>query len=296
MTAMSRLLARFPPGWRAYAELVRIDKPIGTLLLLWPVLSALWLAADGLPEVRLLLVFLAGTVLTRAAGCAVNDFADRDFDGHVMRTQNRPLASGRIAPKNALIVAAVLFLIAFSLVLLTNQLTVMLAFVGLFLASFYPFTNRCSHYPQLFLGIAFSWGIPMAFCAVTASWPSLACWLLFAANLSWVVAYDTEYAMVDRDDDLRIGIKSTAIAFGRYDRLWIGLFQAAMLATLVALSFVAGLGSLYYLALAVIAGLFLHQQKLIFERKPDQCFVAFQHNNRVGLVLFCGIALDTTLA
>lgn len=295
MTLTSFSLQRIPDPWRAYLELTRVDKPIGSLLLLWPVLSALWLASEGLPDTSLLMIFIAGTLLTRAAGCAVNDFADRHFDGQVARTQARPLVTQRITSKAALILAAILFFLAFILVTMTNRLTVLLAAVGLLIACCYPFVKRFSNYPQVVLAVAFSWGVPMAFSAVTGELPTLTGWWLFIATLLWVMVYDTEYAMVDREDDLKIGVKSTAIAFGRYDRLWIGLFQVATLGGLGLLWLLAGLGYLYLLSLLVVTGLFAHQQRLISKREADQCFFAFRQNNLVGLALFCGIALDPIL-
>lgn len=280
--------------WRAYIELIRLEKPIGTLLLLWPTLAALWLAAAGLPDARLIFIFVLGTFIARSAGCIINDIADRDFDGAVERTSTRPLANNRISTKAALIFCILLLLIAFLLTLLTNPLTVLFAVGGLAVICCYPFVKRISHYPQAVLGIAFSWGIPMAFAAQTAALPSQTAWLLFTANLLWVIAYDTEYAMADRKDDLLVGIKSTAIAFGKFDLFMIGLLQVASLACLFWLGLVAGLGAFFFSALALMFGLFVYQHFLIRTRDPKSCFQAFRHNNLVGLALFVGVALDVS--
>lgn len=234
---------------REYALLMRLHRPIGILLLAWPTLWALWIAADGRPDTTVLAVFLAGIVLMRSAGCVINDYADRGFDPHVERTRDRPIAAGRVSPAEALALFVVLAAAAFGLVLLLNALTVALAVVGAFLATTYPFLKRYTHLPQFYLGAAFGWGVPMAFAAQTGTVPPLA-WLVFAANIFWSVAYDTEYAMVDRDDDLRIGVKSTAILFGSLDRLMVGAAHAATLGLLALVGILADLGILYYVGLA----------------------------------------------
>ena len=273
----------------AYWRLMRMDRPIGTLLLLWPPLWALWLAAQGQPNWPVLLVFVLGVVVMRAAGCVINDYADRHFDGHVKRTANRPLPSGDVRPSEARWLFVALVALAFVLVLTLNSLTIVLSLVALALAAVYPFMKRFTHLPQLVLGVAFGWSIPMAFAAQMNLLP-LSCWLLLLANICWTVAYDTQYAMVDRDDDLRIGIKSTAILFGRFDKLIIGLLQLATLLLLVLVGVLSQLGSLYYWSLLACAALFVYQQQLLKERERDACFQAFLNNNYVGMVLFCGIA------
>ena len=273
----------------AYWRLMGMDRPIGTLLLLWPPLWALWLAAQGQPNWPVLLVFVLGVVVMRAAGCVINDYADRHFDGHVKRTANRPLPSGDVRPSEARWLFVALVALAFVLVLTLNSLTIVLSLVALALAAVYPFMKRFTHLPQLVLGVAFGWSIPMAFAAQMNQLP-LSCWLLLLANICWTVAYDTQYAMVDRDDDLRIGIKSTAILFGRFDKLIIGLLQLATLLLLVLVGVLSQLGSLYYWSLLACAALFVYQQQLLKERERDACFQAFLNNNYVGMVLFCGIA------
>lgn len=273
----------------AYWRLMRMDRPIGTLLLLWPTLWALWLAAQGQPNWPVLLVFVLGVVVMRAAGCVINDYADRHFDGHVKRTANRPLPSGDVRPSEARWLFVALVALAFVLVLTLNSLTIVLSLVALALAAVYPFMKRFTHLPQLVLGVAFGWSIPMAFAAQMNLLP-LSCWLLLLANICWTVAYDTQYAMVDRDDDLRIGIKSTAILFGRFDKLIIGLLQLTTLLLLVLVGVLSQLGSLYYWSLLACAALFVYQQQLLKERERDACFQAFLNNNYVGMVLFCGIA------
>lgn len=275
-----------------YLRLVRLDRPIGSLLLLWPTWWALWLAADGWPDGSLLVIFTVGVLLMRAAGCAINDYADRHVDGHVKRTRNRPLATGEAAPHEALFLFAILSLMAFALVLLTNALTVQLSFVGLALAACYPFAKRYTHLPQVVLGLAFTWGVPMAFAAQTGTVPPEA-WLLFVAAALWPVIYDTFYAMVDREDDLRIGVKSTAILFGNDDRLITGLLQALMLLTLFLVGQRFELGFGYAIALLIAASLFVYQQFLIRNRDRGACFQAFLNNNWVGAALFIGIVLDT---
>lgn len=280
-------LARVPD----FLHLTRLDRPIGTWLLMWPTLWALWVAAEGIPVRDLVLIFVAGVYLMRAAGCVINDYADRHFDGHVKRTRNRPLATGRITEGEAQALFLFLVMAAFVLVWFTNLFTVMLSLVGVVLAFIYPFMKRYTHLPQLFLGAAFSWAIPMAFGAVLGYLPVEA-WLLFLANLAWTVAYDTEYAMVDRDDDLRIGIKSTAVLFGRADRLMIGLLQAITLGLLAWVGLRLSLGVFFWLGLATMAATFLHQQRLIRDRERERCFQAFLNNHWSGLVVFAGIALS----
>ena len=279
----------------AYARLIRLDRPIGSLLLMWPMLWALWIAGNGHPDGYVLLVFVAGVFLMRSAGCAINDYADRDFDPHVERTRQRPLAAGAIRPWEALAVALVLALVSFALVLTMNRLTVMLSFVAVLLAALYPFTKRWTQWPQLFLGFAFAWAVPMAFAAQSGRLDAGA-WGMFAASCLWIVAYDTEYAMVDRNDDLKVGIKSTAIRFGRFDRLIIGLFQAGFLAMLAGLGVHYGLGRAFDAGLAAALALFAYQQWLIRGRGRDACFRAFLHNNWVGAVIFLGIVADFALA
>ena len=275
----------------ALLRLMRLDKPIGTLLLLWPTLWALWIAAEGVPDYDLLCIFIAGTFLTRSAGCVINDLADRHWDGAVKRTSARPLVTGAVSAREARILFAVLMLAAFVLVLFTNKLTIGLSVVAVLLASTYPFMKRYTHLPQLALGAAFSWGIPMAFAAQRGYLPA-ALWLLYAGNLLWTVVYDTKYAMVDRDDDLVVGIKSTAILFGEYDRLIIGILQVLCLLTLYAAGEAFALGSSFQLALLAVAGLFCYHQYLIRRRDREACFKAFLHNNWVGLVIFLGIVLN----
>lgn len=275
---------------RALLQLIRFDKPIGTLLLLWPTLWALWIAAGGVPDLKLLLIFILGTFLTRSAGCIINDLADRKVDGAVARTNARPLVTGAVTEKQAIALFIALLLLAFGLVLLTNTLTVMLSVVAVVLASSYPFMKRYTHLPQLVLGAAFSWGIPMAFAAQRGELPP-ALWLVYLGNLLWTVVYDTKYAMVDRDDDIKVGIKSTAILFGRHDRLIVAALQVAALLVFYAAGMAFELGPFYNAALLVTAGLFAYHQYLIRDRNPEACFTAFLHNNWVGMVIFAGIVL-----
>ena len=282
-TAISRLAL--------YAELIRLDRPIGILLLLWPGLWALWIAGNGEPPWRIVLIFIAGTALMRSAGCAINDYADRDLDGHVQRTRQRPLASGRVTPREAVLVAAALALAAFLLVLFLNQKTILMSIVAVTLAALYPFMKRYTHMPQLVLGMAFGWAVPMAFTALQNQVPPVA-WVLFAATVVWALIYDTMYAMVDRSDDLKIGIKSTAILFGRHDRAIIAVLQLLMLGLLWWAGVLAGRGGWYWLGLCTAALLFLFQQWLIREREAAACFRGFLNNNQVGMALFAGIFLD----
>lgn len=274
-----------------YALLMRLHRPIGIFLLLWPTLWGLWFAAQGQPNTHVLVVFVLGVVLMRSAGCVINDYADRNFDPHVERTRDRPIASGRVQPREALILFTVLCLIAFGLVLTLNRLTILLSFAGAFLAATYPFLKRYTSLPQFYLGAAFGWSIPMAFAAQVGEVPALA-WIVFAANIFWSVAYDTAYAIVDRDDDLRVGVKSTAILFGRYDRWWIGIFHAVTLALLALAGFIAVRGILYYAGLLAAAGYAVYQQYLMRSRNRDGCFRAFLNNNRFGAVIFAGLLLD----
>ena len=269
---------------------MRLDKPIGILLLLWPTLWGLWLAADGPPDMFILTVFVLGTVLMRSAGCVINDYADRNIDPHVVRTKNRPLATKAVSTKEALLLSAGLSLCAFLLILPLNRLTLELAVFALFLAASYPFTKRFFAMPQAYLGIAFSFGIPMAFAAQTGELP-LIVWLLMAANLLWVIAYDTEYAMVDRDDDLKIGIKTSAITFGHFDVMGIMLCHAGFLSIMIGIGLMQKLGFAYYVGLIAASGLIIYQYRLIRERDPVLCFRAFLHNNWVGAVVFAGIVL-----
>ncbi|MBA0168228.1 4-hydroxybenzoate octaprenyltransferase [Pectobacterium sp. CFBP8739] len=274
--------------WLAYCRLMRIDKPVGSLLLLWPTLWALWLAGGGVPAPWTFFVFVAGVFLMRAAGCVINDYADRHFDGHVKRTASRPLPSGEVSEQSAKVLFVVLVLLAFGLVLTLNKMTIWLSVAGLGLAWVYPFMKRVSHLPQFVLGAAFGWSIPMAYAAVSESLP-VTCWMMFLAYICWTVAYDTQYAMVDRDDDLKIGVKSTAILFGRFDNLIIGLLQFSMLALLLILGKISGLGTPYYISLLVAGGMFVYQQILTAGRERDACFKAFHNNKYVGMAIFIGV-------
>ena len=280
--------------FQALLQLIRFDKPIGTLLLLWPTLWALWIAAAGVPDWDLLLIFCLGTFLMRSAGCVVNDLADRHWDGEVNRTQGRPLVTGSVTLREARLLFVALLAVAFVLVLFTNPLTVKLSFGAVALASTYPFMKRYTHLPQVVLGAAFSWSIPMAFAAQTGELPA-GLWLLYLGNLLWTMAYDTKYAMVDRDDDLVVGIKSTAILFGDRDRLIIGLLQLSFIGLMIMAGVNFNLGTFYYLGLVAAAGLCVYHQYLIRERDPTACFQAFLHNNWVGVVIFAGLLLDFAL-
>ena len=275
----------------AYERLMRLDKPIGILLLLWPTLWALWLASRGIPDWIVLLIFVTGAVLMRSAGCVMNDIADRKYDGLVERTKNRPLATNEVSAKEAYLLASGLCLVAFGLVLLFNKTTIMLSFVALFLAATYPFTKRFLAIPQAYLGVAFGFGIPMAFAAVNDYIPPLA-WVLLVANVFWAIAYDTEYAMVDRDDDLKIGIKSSAIFFGKYDVIAVMACYAAMLGLLVYVGQFMGDGKYYYIGLGAALILACRQYILIKDRNKTNCFKAFLHNNWIGLVIFIGLAIE----
>jgi 4-hydroxybenzoate polyprenyltransferase len=283
------------PSWRerlgAYVHLVRLHKPIGIFLLMWPALWALWLAGMGQPPWGVVLIFIGGVVLMRSAGCAINDYADRDFDAHVARTSGRPLALGVISPAEAVGVFVVLSLLAFGLVLLLNWQSVAMSVVAVALAVVYPFMKRYTHVPQLFLGAAFGWAVPMAFMAIGETIPLYA-WVLFAATVIWALIYDTQYAMVDREDDLKIGIKSTAILFGRHDRLIVALLQLLMLAMLLWVGAAAGRGGAYVVGLGVAAALAAYQQWLMRDREPRRCFIAFLNNNYFGMAIFIGLVLD----
>jgi 4-hydroxybenzoate polyprenyltransferase len=278
----------------AMSQLIRFDKPIGTLLLLWPTLWALWIAASGVPDFKLLFIFIAGTFLTRSAGCVVNDLADRNLDGEVDRTRNRPLVTGAVTVNEALALCGVLCLCAFILVLFTNSLTIALSLIAVLLAAIYPFLKRYTNLPQIALGAAFSWGIPMAFAAQLGELPA-ALWLLYTGNLLWTVAYDTKYAMVDREDDVKMGAMSTAILFGEADRYVVGALQALSLTALYLAGLRFELGLYFNLSLIAAAGLFAYQQYLIRERNPAACFKAFKHNNWVGLAIFVGIIMHYQL-
>ena len=271
-----------------YALLMRLHRPIGIYLLLWPTVWALWIAGDGQPSLHVTLVFITGVVLMRSAGCVINDFADRHFDPHVERTKNRPLASGEVSAKEAMLLFIALALLAFVLVLTLNWQTILMSFVGALLATIYPFTKRFTHLPQFFLGAAFAWSIPMAFMAETESVPLVA-WILFLVTLLWAVAYDTMNAMVDRDDDLQIGVKSTAILFGQADRLVIGIIQFLVLLLLLWAGVEAVLSWPYYVALVAAFALSVYQQLLIKDREKTACFDAFLNNNWFGAVIFGGI-------
>lgn len=279
---------------KAFWQLARFDRPIGSLLLLWPTLWALFLAADGIPNLHVLVVFFLGVIFMRAAGCVINDFADRHFDGHVKRTANRPMPSGKVTEREALGVFGFFVLVSFLLVLTMNQLTIMLSVVGVLLAACYPFMKRYTHLPQLVLGVAFGWSIPMAY-AAQAGDVSLTTWLLFAANILWTIAYDTQYAMVDRDDDVNVGIKSTAILFGRFDKLIIGVLQLATVGLLIAVGMTEQLGQVYYWLLLFASSLFVYQQMLLKARQRESCFRAFLNNNYFGMLVCAGIMLSVCL-
>lgn len=275
----------------AYIQLMRFDKPIGILLLLWPTYWALWLANDGIPSFHLLIVFTLGVILMRAAGCVINDFADRAFDGHVERTKNRPLPSGFISEKECKILFILLVIIAFLLVLTLNTLTLFLSVIAVILAFIYPFMKRVTHLPQLILGMAFGWSIPMAYSATLSTIP-IEGWLLFIANINWTIAYDTMYAMVDKEDDLNINVKSTAILFGHFDRLIIGILQSSTLILFIIIAVMHPLLWRFYLLLAIAMAFFVYQQWLIKEREREQCFRAFLNNNYVGMIIFLAIIVS----
>jgi 4-hydroxybenzoate polyprenyltransferase len=278
-----------------YARLIRLDRPVGIYLLLWPTLWALWIAADGLPPLHILFIFVAGVALMRSAGCAINDFADRHIDPHVERTRSRPLARGSIRPWEAVVVFLFLSALAFVLVLFTNPLTVMFALVAVALAATYPFTKRFHSLPQVHLGAAFAWAVPMAFTAVHNTFPPPIAWLLFVTTLTWAVVYDTFYGMVDREYDLALGVRSTAILFGEQDRLVTGILQVLVWLGLYLVGQQAGFGGIYLGALVVVAMLMFYQQFLIFDREPEACFRAFRNNHHLGLVVLVGMVGDTLL-
>lgn len=278
-----------------YARLMRLDKPIGIFLLLWPTLWALLIASDGQPDQKVLLIFVLGVILMRSAGCVINDYADRDIDRHVSRTQNRPLTSGRVSTREAKILFLILCLAAFVLVLQLNKLTLLLSIAGVLLAAIYPFMKRITHLPQVVLGAAFGWSVPMAFAAQTGAVPQIA-WLMFLATLLWATAYDTMYAMVDSEDDLALGVKSTAILFGDSDRQIIGVIQIMVLLCLLMIGRQAELGLIYYISVLLAGILFVYQQYLIRFRTREGCFQAFLNNNWVGAVIFLGILFDYMFA
>ena len=284
---MAKLIDRL----HQYALLMRLNKPIGIFLLLWPTLWALWVASEGTPDPLVAAVLVLGVVLMRSAGCVINDYADRDFDPHVPRTLARPLAAGRVSTWEAIVLFLVLAFIAFLLVLLLNWNTVLLSLVALPLAATYPFMKRYTHLPQVHLGVAFGWAVPMAFTAQTGEFPPPIAWLLLTGVVLWAVAYDTIYAMVDREDDIRIGVKSTAILFAEADRAIIGAIQATFLVVLVLVGQKLQLGAYYYTGLAVAASLMAYQQYLIKDRQPERCFRAFLNNNWLGMAVFAGIFL-----
>ncbi|MCF6250706.1 MAG: 4-hydroxybenzoate octaprenyltransferase [Methylococcaceae bacterium] len=276
---------------KQYWLLARFDKPIGILILLWPALWALWVASDGKPDSFVLFIICAGVVLMRAAGCVINDYADRDFDPHVERTKQRPIAAGKVSPKEALLLFVVLCLTAFVLVLQLNLMTILLSFVAAFLAASYPFMKRYTHLPQAYLGIAFGFAVPMSFSAQTGSIPAVA-WVMYLLVMLWALVYDTMYAMVDKDDDLKIGVKSTAILFGDKDREIMAGLQLVIIFLLIVIGQMQQLGSIYYTSVVVAFGLSVYQQKLIFNREKALCFKAFLNSNYFGLVVFIGLVLD----
>ncbi|MTI63233.1 4-hydroxybenzoate octaprenyltransferase [Methylophaga sp.] len=277
-------------GLQPYLRLMRLDRPIGILLLMWPTLSALWIAAEGMPDLLVLTVFILGVIIMRSAGCAINDFADRKVDGEVWRTEGRPLATGELQARDAVIVFTLLALAAFGLVLLLNTMTIFMSLVAVLLAATYPFMKRYTYLPQIYLGMAFGWAIPMAFTAQTGTVPVIA-WLLFMANIIWTTVYDTFYAMADREDDLKVGIKSTAILFGDDDLVIQGILQFAYLIVMVLIGQQLQLSLIYYLGIAVAAGLFIYQQYLSHHREPKACLRAFLNNNWVGMVIFLSLVL-----
>ena len=288
---MTNLATQLRPYW----QLTRMNRPIGILLLLWPTLTALWIAAGGLPDIKILLIFIAGVVLMRAAGCAINDFADRHIDGQVWRTENRPLATGALTAKQAVLTFVVLALIAFMLVLLLNPFTIALSLVAVLLAAVYPFMKRFTYLPQLVLGMAFGWAIPMAFAAQTNALPVIV-WWLFVANIIWTTMYDTFYAMADREDDLQAGVKSTAILFGQKDLLIQGMLQIGYLLILLFIGLQLQFGMLFYIGLAIAAVLFVYQLWLSKDRERHACLKAFLNNNWVGAVIFISIVLHYSLS
>ena len=290
MTYPMSLSAKLPH----YARLMRIDKPIGTLLLLWPTLWALWFAADGWPPLYLLVIFVLGTFLMRSAGCVINDYADRNIDGHVERTRNRPLATGMVSTREALLLALGLSVLAFMLLLPLDGLVIWLSVPALFLAASYPFTKRFLAIPQAYLGIAFGFGIPMGFAAILGEVPAIA-WLMLLANVFWAIAYGTEYAMVDRPDDIKIGVKSSALTFGRFDVIAVMLCYAITLGLLALVGVMAERGTAWFVGLLVAAAIALYHYALIRERERGACFRAFRHNNWLGAAVFAGLLIDDLL-
>ncbi|MCF6189417.1 MAG: 4-hydroxybenzoate octaprenyltransferase [Cocleimonas sp.] len=275
-----------------YAELIRLNRPIGIYLLLWPTLWGLWFAAQGIPDLNILIIFSLGVVLMRSAGCAINDYADRDIDLLVARTKDRPLTSGKISANEALGVFAVLALIAFFLVLQLNTSTILFSIVAVILAASYPFMKRYHHFPQVHLGAAFAWAIPMSYTAITNSAPPLEAWLLFIAALLWTTAYDTQYGMVDREDDLKIGIKSTAIFFGKHDNLIIGVLHLLTLMIITIVGIMNDRGGIFYTSILMASSFAIYQQFLTQNRQPQKCLQAFLNNNWLGMTIFTGIAAD----
>lgn len=275
----------------AYIDLMRLNRPIGIYLVLWPALSALWLAAEGMPSLKNVVIFSLGVLLMRSAGCVINDFADRNVDGHVERTRQRPLVTGQVSDIEALVLFSILVIAAFLLVLLTNQLTILLSFGALALAACYPFMKRYTHLPQVVLGAAFAWSVPMAFAAEKAVLDPVI-GLVYSTVVLWTVSYDTFYAMVDKEDDIKIGVKSTAILFGEHDRFITGCLQFFVVFALALMGQRFELGEIYKLSILIVCGLFMYQQYLISDRDKAKCFQAFLNNNYVGLVIFAGIALD----
>ena len=273
-----------------YSLLMRLNRPVGIYLLLWPTLWALWIAGVGHPDLLVVVVFVSGVVLMRSAGCVINDYADREFDPHVERSRDRPIAAGRVKPKEALALFVILCLGAFGLVLLMNELTIWLSLAGVVLAASYPFMKRYTHLPQVYLGAAFGWAVPMAFAAQTGSVPKVA-WLLFVATVLWATVYDTMYGMVDREDDIKIGIKSTAVLFGEADRAIIAIIQILFLGALLLIGQAADLGGYYYFGVLLAAALSIYQQYLIRNREPEFCFQAFLNNNWLGAAVFSGLVL-----
>ena len=277
----------------AYFRLMRLDKPIGIYLLLWPALWALFLAADGWPRLDLIIIFVLGVAIMRSAGCVINDYADRNIDKLIKRTQNRPITSGEVSPQSALILFFVLMSAAFGLVLMTNILTIQLAFIAAGLAILYPFTKRWTHLPQFILGLAFAMSVPMAFAATNGTVPDSA-WWVFSATVIWTVIYDTMYAMADREEDIKIGVKSTAVLFSKFDKLIIGLLQICLLLVLIKISEILNLSVFYDISLILSAFLMIYHQKMIKNRKKTACFQAFLHNNFIGMVILIGISISVT--
>lgn len=289
-----RFQSRFPKLYiklPALVELTRVNRPIGIYLLLWPTISALWIAEEGFPRLSLLFIFVVGATLMRSAGCCINDFADNKIDGKVVRTERRPLVLGSLTRRDAFLCFAVLSLISFGLVLMTNEKTISLSFAAVALVAVYPFMKRFTNLPQLVLGIAFSWGILMAFSAAIGNVPQSA-YLLFVANCLWTVAYDTQYAMVDREFDIKIGVKSTAILFGDADKIIISILQVMFILAMIFAGIQFGLGTSYFLSLIIASGLFTYQQYLLKDRLPELCFESFLNNNWVGAVIFIGVLLS----